>query len=61
MQCLFRTFCLLSALVGQSLSAPNKNCNKNLFDTHAANVFAQFGLDELRFPDDLNELTAYCK
>ena len=54
------TICLL-VVVGVSVAAPSKNCNKNQFDTHAANVFAQFGLDELNFPESPAQLSKYCR
>ena len=39
----------------------DKNCNKELFDKHSANVFAQFGYDNLPFPESRSQLTSYCK
>jgi len=39
----------------------DKNCEKSDFDRHSSNVFGQFGLPELSFPETRKELNTYCK
>lgn len=36
------------------------NCDKKKFDEHSANAFAQFGLDELKWPETNSQLKNYC-
>jgi len=38
-----------------------KNCKKSDFDNHSSNVFGQFGLQELSFPETRAQLSTYCK
>jgi len=39
----------------------DKNCNQTEFDRHSSNVFGQFGLSELQFPETRTELNRYCR
>ncbi|CAG2180362.1 unnamed protein product, partial [Oppiella nova] len=39
----------------------NKNCLQSEFDRHSSNVFGQFGLPELKFPESRSQLTTYCR
>ncbi|CAG2117809.1 unnamed protein product [Medioppia subpectinata] len=55
------------AVLGLSLAqkrknrSEEKNCKKDDFDRHSSNVFGQFGLDELSFPETRSQLSVYCK
>jgi len=39
----------------------NKKCAKDEFDKNIANIFGQFGHEELKFPESRRQLNEYCK